>query len=140
MEDQPWNEAGSKKKRKVMSAADRFVRLNQRALTGQNLPVDRIARGGVSKPDRGPVVALGAPGGIAFDHAAKGRRRSSLRKLHPAGLPGRAIVPKPHGCEHCLRGFTNRDIRAQLAPSVHLRTCRHDPAKQSAKVSEGSID
>jgi hypothetical protein len=43
-------------------------------------------------------------------------------------------------CEHCLRGFTNRDIRAQLAPSVHLRACRHDPAKQSAKVSEGSID
>ena len=37
--------------------------------------------------------------------------------------------------EHCLRGFTNRDIRVQLAPSVHLRACRHDPGKQSAKVS-----
>ena len=37
--------------------------------------------------------------------------------------------------EHCLRGFTNRDIRAQLKPSVHLRACGHDPAKQSAKVS-----
>jgi hypothetical protein len=35
-------------------------------------------------------------------------------------------------CEHCLRGFTNRDIGAQLAPSVHLRACRHDPTKESA--------
>jgi hypothetical protein len=37
--------------------------------------------------------------------------------------------------EHCLRGFTNRDIRAQLAATLHLRACRHDPRKQSAKVS-----
>lgn len=37
--------------------------------------------------------------------------------------------------EHCLRGFTNRDIRARLAPTGHLRTCGHDPIKESAKVS-----
>ena len=37
--------------------------------------------------------------------------------------------------EHCLRGFTNRDIRAQLEPTVHLRACGHDLSKQSAKVS-----
>lgn len=37
--------------------------------------------------------------------------------------------------EHCLRGFTNHDIRARLASSVHLRTCRQDPKKESAKVS-----
>ncbi len=37
--------------------------------------------------------------------------------------------------EHCLRGFTNCDIRARLASSVHLRACGHDPRKQSAKVS-----
>ena len=37
--------------------------------------------------------------------------------------------------EHCLRGFTNRDIRGQLASTLHLRACEHDPRKQSAKVS-----
>jgi len=37
--------------------------------------------------------------------------------------------------EHCLRGFTNRDIRAQLGPTLHLRACGQDPKKQSAKVS-----
>jgi hypothetical protein len=36
--------------------------------------------------------------------------------------------------EHCWRGFTNRDIRTRHASSVHLRTCRHDPRKESAKV------
>jgi hypothetical protein len=37
--------------------------------------------------------------------------------------------------EHCLRGFNNRDIRARLASTVHLRTCGQDPKKASAKVS-----
>lgn len=37
--------------------------------------------------------------------------------------------------EHCLRGFNNRDIRMQLASTVHLRACGPDPKKQSAKVS-----
>ena len=37
--------------------------------------------------------------------------------------------------EHCLRGFTNRDIRARLASTVHLRACGQDPKKESAKVS-----
>jgi len=37
--------------------------------------------------------------------------------------------------EHCLRGFTNRDVRAQLESTVHLRACGHDPRKQSAKVT-----
>ena len=37
--------------------------------------------------------------------------------------------------EHCLRGFTNRDVREQLASTAHLRACGHDPRKQSAKVS-----
>jgi hypothetical protein len=31
--------------------------------------------------------------------------------------------------------FTNRDIRAQLASTLHLRPCQHDSRKQSAKVS-----
>jgi hypothetical protein len=37
--------------------------------------------------------------------------------------------------EHCRRGFTNRDIRAQLESTLHLRACRQDPRKQGAKVS-----
>jgi hypothetical protein len=37
--------------------------------------------------------------------------------------------------EHCLRGFNNRDIRARLASTVHLRACGQDPKKASAKIS-----
>jgi hypothetical protein len=37
--------------------------------------------------------------------------------------------------EHCLRGFTNRDIRTRLASTVHQRACGQDPRKESAKVS-----
>jgi hypothetical protein len=37
--------------------------------------------------------------------------------------------------EHCLKGFNNRDIRAQLQSKHHLRTCGQDARKQSAKIS-----
>jgi len=37
--------------------------------------------------------------------------------------------------EHCLKGFTNRDIRARLQITPHLRACGRDLRKQSAKVS-----
>ena len=37
--------------------------------------------------------------------------------------------------EHCLKGFSNRDIRARLALTHHLRTCGKDPKKESAKTS-----
>lgn len=37
--------------------------------------------------------------------------------------------------QHCLRGFTNRDIRTQLASTVHLQTCGQDCRKESSKVS-----
>jgi hypothetical protein len=37
--------------------------------------------------------------------------------------------------EHCLRGFTNRAVRARLTATAHLRACGHDPRKESAKVS-----
>ena len=37
--------------------------------------------------------------------------------------------------EHCLKGFSNRDIRDRLTSSSHLRTCDKNPRKQSAKVS-----
>jgi hypothetical protein len=37
--------------------------------------------------------------------------------------------------EHCLKGFSNRDIRARLASTSHLRTCDNNSRKESAKVS-----
>ena len=37
--------------------------------------------------------------------------------------------------EHCLRGFSNRDIRARLAATAYLRTCGKDPKKESSKIS-----
>ena len=37
--------------------------------------------------------------------------------------------------EHCLRGFNNRDIRAQRQSKHHLRACGQDSRKQSAKIS-----
>ena len=36
---------------------------------------------------------------------------------------------------HCLRGFSNRDIRQQLALTPHLRQCGSNPKKAGAKVS-----
>ena len=45
--------------------------------------------------------------------------------------------------EHCLHGFTNRDIRAQLASTRLLRSCADDPKKrqvpESAAVSGGYV-
>jgi hypothetical protein len=37
--------------------------------------------------------------------------------------------------QHCLRGFTNRDIRNQLQSTAHLKTSAGNPNKQSAKIS-----
>jgi hypothetical protein len=37
--------------------------------------------------------------------------------------------------DHCLRGFANKDIRARLASTPHLRQCGKDSKKQSAKIS-----
>ena len=36
--------------------------------------------------------------------------------------------------EHCLHGFTNRDIRSRLSGTRWLRACADDPRKASAKV------
>ena len=38
--------------------------------------------------------------------------------------------------EHCLRGFTNRDVRTQLASTAHLRACGHDPQSKAPKSAE----
>ena len=37
--------------------------------------------------------------------------------------------------EHCVRGFTNRDIRTKLQSTRHLRFCGQDQKKASSKVS-----
>ncbi len=37
--------------------------------------------------------------------------------------------------EHCLAGFTNRDIRSKLQSTQHLRFCSQDQKKASSKVS-----
>ena len=37
--------------------------------------------------------------------------------------------------EHCLRGFSNRDIRTKLQSTLHLKPCATDPKKQSSKIS-----
>jgi len=37
--------------------------------------------------------------------------------------------------DHCLRGFTNKDIRSRLASTPHLRSCGNVPKKASAKIS-----
>jgi hypothetical protein len=37
--------------------------------------------------------------------------------------------------EHCLRGFTNRDIRTKLQSTQHLRYFAQDLKKASSKVS-----
>jgi len=36
---------------------------------------------------------------------------------------------------HCLRGFSNRDIRQQLAATPHLQHCPSNSTQASAKVS-----
>jgi len=37
--------------------------------------------------------------------------------------------------EHCLHGFTNRDMRERLTSTRLLRSCADDPKKASAKVT-----
>ena len=37
--------------------------------------------------------------------------------------------------DHCLRGFANKDIRARLASTPHLRKCGNEAKKASAKIS-----
>ena len=37
--------------------------------------------------------------------------------------------------DHCLRGFTNQNVRQRLASAPHLRQCSKNPQKASAKIS-----
>ena len=44
------------------------------------------------------------------------------------------LFKSPMAGEHCLHGFTNRDIRSRLTGTRWLRACADDPKKASAKV------
>jgi hypothetical protein len=37
--------------------------------------------------------------------------------------------------KHCIRGFSNRDIRQRLTATPHLRDCINNPKKASARIS-----
>jgi hypothetical protein len=63
---------------------------------------------------------------------ATGRRCSSFSSL---ACPDAQLFQSLIAWEHGLCGFTNRDIRAQLQTTPHLRACGHDHRKQSAKIS-----
>ena len=65
---------------------------------------------------------------------AAGRRCASFS---PLACPNAQLFQSLTACEHCLRGFTNRDIRAQLAPAfifVPAGTIPQSKAPRSAKV------
>ncbi|MBZ5495093.1 MAG: hypothetical protein LAP85_01710 [Acidobacteriia bacterium] len=71
--------------------------------------------------------------------------RITTRKKDAAGRGCSAFNPLAHSDaelfravmdgEHCVRGFTNRDIRTKLQLTQHLRACGQDRKKASSKVS-----
>jgi len=63
---------------------------------------------------------------------AAGRRCAGFNPLARGDV---ALFQSVIDGEHCLKGFTNRDIRAQLQTAPHLRACGRDHRKQSATVS-----
>jgi hypothetical protein len=54
--------------------------------------------------------------------------------FNPLAKPDADLFKSLMAGEHCLHGFTNRDIRARLAKTQLLRSCVNDPKKASAKV------
>lgn len=65
-------------------------------------------------------------------HDTAGRRCAGFNPLARADV---VLFQSVMDGEHCLKGFTNHDIRVQLQTTPHLRACGHDHRKQSAKVS-----
>jgi len=59
----------------------------------------------------------------------------SCSGFNPLARPDTEIFRAVMDGEHCLRGFTNRDIRTKLQSSIHLKRCPKEPKKQSSKVS-----
>lgn len=54
--------------------------------------------------------------------------------FNPLAQSDAALFKSLMAGEHCLHGFTNRDIRARLANTQLLRACAKDPKKAGAKV------
>jgi len=55
--------------------------------------------------------------------------------FNPLARPDAELFQSVMDGDHCLRGFTNKDIRARLASTPHLRKCGNEPQKASAKIS-----
>jgi len=58
-----------------------------------------------------------------------------VRAFNPLSSEDTQLFKAMMAGEHCIRGFTNADIRTPLEDSSHLRDLAHDPKRQSAKVS-----
>ena len=63
---------------------------------------------------------------------AAGRRCTGF---NPLARPDAELFQGLMDGEHCLRGFTNRDIRARLQSKHHLRACGQATRRQSAKIT-----
>jgi hypothetical protein len=59
----------------------------------------------------------------------------SSAAFNPLARPDAELFRAVMDGEHCLRGFTNRDIRTKLRSSLHLKACAKDEKKQSSTVS-----
>jgi hypothetical protein len=59
----------------------------------------------------------------------------SSAAFNPLARPDAELFRAVMDGEHCLRGFTNSDIRAKTPLSLQLKTSAKDPKKQSSKVS-----
>ena len=66
--------------------------------------------------------------------AKKDAAGRSCPGFNPLAQPDADLLKSLMDGEHCLRGFTNRDIRSQLTKTRWLRSYADDPKKASAKV------
>jgi hypothetical protein len=66
--------------------------------------------------------------------AKKDAAGRSCPGFNPLAQPDATLFTSLMAGEHCLHGFTNRDIRARLTATQLLRSCADDPKKASAKV------
>lgn len=55
--------------------------------------------------------------------------------FNPLARPDTELFRAVMDGQHCLRGFTNRDIRSKLQSTLQLKSFAKDPKKQSSKIS-----
>jgi hypothetical protein len=55
--------------------------------------------------------------------------------FNPLARPDAELFQSIMDGDHCLRGFSNRDIRERLVSTFHMRNCVQHPKRASAKVS-----